>query len=380
MVALMLLMSCMSQEVVDETTTRTVLVYMVADRILNSNATSNIYSMNSAIMPGMDKVNLIVYVDRPSIKPALLRIHDRTIDTIMVYDERDSATPEVLREVIDYTVNRWPAENYGLLMWSHGTGWLPQSHMHFIASNLGYAQRRTKTFGRDYMLDDPSKTTTMEMADMVDAIPDNVFDYIAFDACYMGNVEVLYALRHKARYVVSSACEIMGYGVPYHRITRDLLSGNLMRVCTEFYTYYKNMSGFDQTGAISLVKTEELDSLARCFRRIVSLSKDSIMKLDLDRVQKLDRFNRRVFFDLEDLVNNICDDRDLKIEFQLQLNKAVNYSASTPYLFIGDISQMKVDKFCGMSVYIPTVEFEDVGLTEIYRQCEWSRDTGLGQN
>ena len=211
MTAILMLSSCISNKKVDDKKNRTVLVYIGADNNLSNIANSNIYSMNSCISNGMDNSNLLVFVDRKDIAPALLHIHDFKIDTIVTYPEKDSSDPMVLNEVINYVVKNWKAEHFGLIMWSHGTGWIPTRQLHFVAPNMKYAQSRdgkipetvnedrrnpfadTRAFAWEDRPNENPRYSCMELNDMVDAIPDGVFDYIVFDACYMGNVEIVYA-------------------------------------------------------------------------------------------------------------------------------------------------------------------------------------------
>ena len=371
MASLLIMASCVKNDVVDDSITRTVLIYIAADNSLSTNANPNIYSMQAAVSKGMDNVRLLVYVDRMGVKPALLHIHDHRIDTVRAYQESNSASSETLRKVIRDVVDGWQSEQYGLLLWSHGTGWLPQSKLHYVAPDLGYAQSRTKAFACE------DKDTWIEIDDLADAIPDGLFDYIAFDACYMANVEVMYALRNKARYIISSTCEIPSSGFPYHNATRDLLNGNLMRVCSQFHSYYNSMSGWDKMACISLTKTDGLDSLARCFSKIVRQFKNSIPSMDVEGIQRYDRFNNHVFYDLEDFVEKLNPAKEDLNEFRLQLERCVVYKINTPYLFPGDSKdELKIDTHCGLSVYIPIRKYDQPGLNAEYRKTEWSKNTG----
>ena len=393
MTAILMLSSCISNKKVDDKKNRTVLVYIGADNNLSNIANSNIYSMNSCISNGMDNSNLLVFVDRKDIAPALLHIHDFKIDTIVTYPEKDSSDPMVLNEVINYVVKNWKAEHFGLIMWSHGTGWIPTRQLHFVAPNMKYAQSRdgkipetvnedrrnpfadTRAFAWEDRPNENPRYSCMELNDMVDAIPDGVFDYIVFDACYMGNVEIVYALRNKASYIVSSCFEIVSYGFPYHIVTRDFMNGNLLKSCNEFYNYYNSMSGWEQMAGISLVKTEGLDSLARCFRKIVNEYGDRVPDMDVSKVQCFDRFDKHVFYDLDDFVEKLGTRKELQTEFKLQLENCIPFKITTPSIFPGDREEIKVNKYCGISVYIPLREFDESGLNDDYRQTEWSKNT-----
>ena len=388
--------SCVQIEKVDDSDSRTILVYMAADNNLTSNANPNIYSMNSSIRSGMGNDNLLVFVDRRDVEPALLHIHDNKIDTIFRYGKRDSTDPRVLREVIDYVAENWKSDSYGLVLWSHGTGWLPTSQLHFVAPNMNYVQGRdgntptgqsvldiqrysrqaTKAFAWENRSWQRPAYSCMEIQDLADAIPDGMFDFIAFDACYMGNIEVVYPLRKKARYIISSCYEILSYGYPYHIVTRDLMNGNLIKVCREFHSYYNKMSGWERMAGISLVKTEGLDSLADCFSKIVAGKREMIADMDVSDIQHFDRFTHNVFYDLEDFVEHVDASGEYLKEFKEQLDRTVLFKISTPYIFPGDVDEIKIDKYCGLSVYIPVRDYEAPGLNEDYRETEWSIDTG----
>ena len=395
--------SCVENNKIDSTFKRTVLVYIAADNNLSNVAQNNIYSMNSSIRNENDNANLLAFVDRLDNPPVLMYIHNGVRDTLVKYDELDSTDPSVLRNAIDYMVEHFQSESYGLVMWSHGTGWLPTAQLHFVAPNMNYAQLRdgettylsaadgirdpfspnmvadTKAFAWENRAGNNPPYKCMELDDMVEAIPDGLFDYIAFDACYMGCVEVIYALRHKADYIISSCFEVVNTGFPYHIVTRDLLNASLMKVCREFHTYYNSLSGWERMAGISLVKTDELDSLAHCFGRIMADFKDSVPNLDPKGVQYFDRFTNHVFYDLEDLVDKLGVGKENLMEFRLQMERCVPYKVSTAYIFPGDREQIKVDKYCGMSVYIPFGKYEESGLNSDYRATEWSIVSGYGQ-
>ena len=395
--------SCVENNKIDNTFKRTVLVYVAGDNNLSNVAQNNIYSMNSSIRNENDNANLLAFVDRLDNPPVLMYIHNGVRDTLVKYDELDSTDPSVLRNAIDYMVEHFQSESYGLVMWSHGTGWLPTAQLHFVAPNMNYAQLRdgettylsaadgirdpfspnmvadTKAFAWENRAGNNPPYKCMELDDMVEAIPDGLFDYIAFDACYMGCVEVIYALRHKADYIISSCFEVVNTGFPYHIVTRDLLNASLMKVCREFHTYYNSLSGWERMAGISLVKTDELDSLAHCFGRIMADFKDSVPNLDPKGVQYFDRFTNHVFYDLEDLVDKLGVGKENLMEFRLQMERCVPYKVSTAYIFPGDREQIKVDKYCGMSVYIPFGKYEESGLNSDYRATEWSIVSGYGQ-
>ncbi|HPX98551.1 MAG TPA: clostripain-related cysteine peptidase, partial [Bacteroidaceae bacterium] len=122
-----LLGSCIRENIiyVDDVTSRTVFVYMAADNNLNGYVDDNINQMKMSVSKMPYKANLIVYVDRLKAKPMLLNVKFEKIDTIKVFPELNSSSADTFEMIFREVKHRWPADKYGLLMWSHGTGWIP---------------------------------------------------------------------------------------------------------------------------------------------------------------------------------------------------------------------------------------------------------------
>lgn len=402
--------SCVENNKIDNTFKRTVLVYMAADNSLAGNATNNIMSITSGIRNENDNANMLVFVDIRGNLPVLMYIHNGQRDTLVRYNELDSTDPNVLSDAIEYMVEHFPSESYGLVLWSHGQGWLPTAQLHYVAPK-SYVQSRdgqtpylsvtnglrdpfakdivtsTKPFAWEDRAGQTPPYKCMEIDDMVNAIPDGLFDFIAFDACYMGCVEVIYALRHKADYIISSCYEVIADGLPYYIVALDLLKGDLMKVCREYHTYYNTLDVGNRMAGISLVKTDGLYNLAKSFGKIVDYYKDEIPGFDINNVQLFDRFDNHVFFDLEDFVEKLDVEKKFINEFRLQLERFVTYKISTPKMFPNDAdgrnrwgtTEVNIDKYCGMSVYIPIEKYEASGLNSDYKKTDWSIDSGYGQ-
>jgi len=359
---------------VEEKAKSTLLVYMAADNYLRNVAVSNIDSMK--IGTGKNNSNLLVFIDRGYVAPCLLQIKNGATDTIKVYDDLNSADANTLAQIIEYVKDNYKTDSYGLVLWGHGMGWLPTKQLHYAAPNLYYApERKSKSFAMENCIGGDHPYTCMELNDMANAIPDGLFDYIAFDACYMANVEIVYALRNKADYIISSCAEYSGDGYPYKKVTNDLMNGDLLKVCQEFYNYYNSKSGWDQMADISLVKTEGLDSLARCFKKIADEYKQDIQNVNVSDIQYFDRFSNHVFYDLADFVDKLGIRKELQAEFKSQLEKCVEYKISTPYIFPDSPEPIEINSYCGLSVFIPQQKYEEAGLNRDYASTEWSKNT-----
>ena len=117
--------SCSENETPEPRTTRTILVYMMANNSLNSFASKNIESMiEGATSKNLNGGNLIVYYAPAGSPPELLRIKEENgvVKKIHLkdYEKQNSADPDVMRSVISEVVSQYPADSYGLVLWSHG--------------------------------------------------------------------------------------------------------------------------------------------------------------------------------------------------------------------------------------------------------------------
>ncbi len=340
----------------------TVIVYMAADNDLSNAAFDNINEMEAAFT-GEDK-NLLVFMDLGFEQSHVIKItHDETDEvispTIFSYRNQNSANPDVLQMVIEDITTLYPSsESYGLILWSHGTGWLP-----------ALETTKTKSFGRD-------GRSEMDIKDLEKALPDNTFDYIIFDACLMGSVEVAYQIRHKTSYVLASPTEILARGFPYENIIAPLFDQNentqqrLESIASEYMDYYKSESGRRQSASMSLIKTDALDRLASITRQL--LNSYGLQKWDYKHnyTQRLDVLESPLTFDFRDFLYNNYSDAALAAIDQ-QLSSTVLYKAHTEE-FIGIYS---INNFCGLSCYIP--QAKEIELNEYYQTLDWCKDSGF---
>lgn len=352
---------------------RTVLIYMAADNSLDHYAETNL----KYIARGMRGVGerVLVYVDRMYDVPRMLEIRGGEtplIDTLKTYPEENSASPETLRRVLDEMRTSYPSGSYGLILWSHGMGWLPENYsfpsrqMRRMEWDLGIP---TKWFGQDLRRGENGGNEHMEIDCLAEGLAGH-FDFILFDACFMSSIEVLYELRDKADYFIVSPAEIVADGFPYDKIMPYLYGGedDLKRVCREYFEYYNNLnSSFygANSGTIALVKSEELDALAEIVGESIGRGEDissSVWRYPLSNSSLPD-----VFYDLGDYIRVIGTDEQ-QARFQEQLERTVISKWATSEFFGKPVPY---DRFSGLSVYIPQPRWQS--MNEIYSHLSWYR-------
>ena len=124
-------------------------------------------------------------------------------------------------------------------------------------------------------------------------------EYILFDDCYMSSIEVAYALRHVAEYLIACPTEIMAFGMPYAEIGRYLLGEpDYESICREFYEFYSTYQYPYATFGIT--DCSELDALASLMREINGQYVfDESQRRDL---QPMDGYTPTIFYDYGDYV------------------------------------------------------------------------------
>jgi hypothetical protein len=337
--------------------TRTVIVYIIADNTLNTEVEPDINEMER----GWDNYdgNLIVYVDQKKLTPYVLEIKSDRSNTVvspkvMEYEEQNSCSVNVMAKVLADIKEMYPAKSYGLILWSHASGWLP--------ATATPAAPSTRVFGED-------SSETMEIAELA-KLPGK-YDFFIFDACNMTGIESVFELRHNADYIVGSASEILGGGFPYNEISEFLFKENadLVSVSQKFMSYYRSFTDKAmQSAVLSVIKTDSLDNLAAVSRRLIQRHKDNIADIDLSEIQKYDSHATTLFHDFQDFIESISgNDSDLEA-FRRLLQSIVVFKDYTPTM----LNIFEIKRSCGLNCYIPG-RFTNYDIA--YKNMEWYKAT-----
>lgn len=234
-----------------------------------------------------------------------------------------------LRDALNFA----PAEKYALVIGSHGLGWVPKqssSRSARILSQMGiniddlWKRNEDAEMTRHLGDGEGLRYNVEEIAEAISA--NNIkLDYILFDACFMGNIESVYALRNSADYIIGSPCEVMGYGFPYARIMQYMFQNggtgyNLNKVCSEYVNYYKN-DAVTPSACVAMTKTSELEALATAMKAVNAAGIKPTFSLG--NVQYYEGQDPHSFYDLGDMVEQSCADATAAANFKKQLDKTV---------------------------------------------------------
>lgn len=329
-------------------------------------------------------------------------------DTLKVFGkETIAASPSTLSAVLTLVKEKFPAKGYGMVVSSHGSGWLPAGYYYspsrfendhkgevgtsrqgIAAQSVGHPRLpvpegdlpdtdpfygMTRSIGQDYTKDS-YYGHEMSVSEFVDAIPYHL-DYILFDMCYTAGVEMVYALKDKADYLGLSPAEVLGDGMfNYTKITSFLLNRetpDLEGLFKDSFEMYDKQSGLYRSSTVNLVRTSGLDNLASVCARMINEYSDALADAPVDDIQGYYRQGRHYFYDLVDIFEK-CGASKADLE---DLDKAVDgcviYKNSTGQ-FLEDYD---IKAYSGFSMYLPCAGTPLLDL--YYRKEVWNNATRL---
>ena len=288
-------------------------------------------------------------------------------EVVKQYPSQLSVDKSVMTQVLKDMIAVSPTERVGLVAASHGSAWTNSIFM-------------SRSFGQDGKGTD----NTMLVSDMADAMKatGKKFDFLLFDACFMGTAEVCYDLRDVADYQIVSVMEVPAYGFPYESSLDYLYEGTVdgyKKICQAYTDFYKQRyeNGNQAWGTIALVDSKEMEGLADATRAEIVEHKN-VLGNDFDEsdIQEYGKQGGRgIAYDLGQLMA-VLNNGTMPNAFADQLNKTVLYKSC---LEIANPSSYKVDaaNYCGLGVYIP-IRYND-NWNDFFKTISWYTVAGWNE-
>ncbi len=354
--------SC-SEDVVDNTVPHqgenTLLVYMVATNTLMYDARDDLNEIRAGMASLPESTDVLVYyasLDVDKDGPVLYRVgHDGQLIVLKKYDMSvSSLAPVRISGVIDDARHFSHANTYGLVLWSHATGWLPSS-----------SPVTPVSFGSDYKYH-------LDIDRLAEAIPDRIFDFIWCDCCYMSSIEVIYQLRNKCRLFVASPTPLMNCGMPYDLTLPYLVADSKSLAEAARLSYASIMAKNGSKGyTLAITDMSKIEELANAAKGIFS----SWKPVSAEGLQSYSPDNIGPFYDFLQYARKVADAAgcpDKAIPLEDAISKAVVFKLSTP-----DFMGLKIEPslFSGLSVHMYSERQNDA--ENFYRSLDWYRDVFL---
>ena len=380
MLILLSITSCRCFEEEELTHGRTVLIYMAAEHSLSSFQQEDINEIIQATGDIPQNSRLLIYVDDYNL-PRILSVEHQegrvpVCKTLHRYEaEHNSGNTETLRLVLDWAMKHFPSDSYGLVLWSHGSSWIPAKSP---------AQR---AICQDTQDKSNGWMNIKDIAEALEGFPQ--MEFILFDACWMQSVEVAYELRHTAHYLLGSPAEIPGPGAPYQHITKALFSipFDANETIYQYYNYYSTYpDGYG--AALSAIDCSVLEELLEVTSEMIS--KHIAIgngESDLHGVQKYvlrhnERYSRPDYYDMNSYMKKILPEEDYR-RWGAVFDRAVPYRHTTERFTssqqdYGTINlPIDMEEYGGMSCFIP--QHIHPQLNKAFQSTSWYIDAGWQQ-
>ena len=409
---------------------RTVIVYMAAQNSLGttedpenlaiaSKLDSAEIAYGAHLLPSTDD-NLLLFLD-DARAPRLYRYFRSQgggghYTLLKKYSEDLSSTSSAtLTEVLNLAKLHCPSRSYALVLWSHGLSWLPSLSSFYGNSydaaskgvNLG---RRPESFGIDVgeggnMLSDRAADGSlgeqMEISDLAQAIEASEvrLDYIFFDACMMQSIEVAYALRHAADYIVGSPALTSGYGCVYYDQMKNgffAYPSNDVNIAKMVDTYYYDVmedkewkERYDDQGCvISAIKTSSLESLMTSTRYYLRKVLPGREELDLSGVDGYIDFLLMGYpdsYDMGTIMHLLLSETDYA-DWESVLRQCVVSRCASESFYSGNLGTFSqygktdLQHFAGVSMFVPQEKYTRypafLNYNEAIKSTEWFQQVG----
>lgn len=397
-----------------EYTRKVMLLYSAGFNSISSYLKEDIQDLSLGWVPKKRKAEdvILVYSHLPAkrgqysqpVSPVLFQLYtesDGTVvrDTLVTYEEGTiSASAGQLHDVLSYVKDAFPARSYGLIFSSHATGYLPGGFYskpsdYIFSESAMFSTNRSctytpspvpyiepernpnlpavKSIGQDVQ---DGLSYEIDLKDFAQAIPMKL-DYILFDACLMGGIEVAYELEGKCDLVGFSQAEVLAEGFNYKTLASHLL-GNKPKaspydVCHDYFMQYDSQFGENRSATISLVDCNKLGALTDVCKELFAGYSNEISNMSDHGVQRFYTGSHHWFYDLKSILLNAGITAEEEAELEAALAECVMYKGNTPSF----LNSFDIHTFSGFSMYLPGRGHSE--LNKYYKTLRWNQATGL---
>ena len=373
---------------------RTVLVYLAGKNNLSQSLQTNLEQMKAG-SKHIGNNTLLVFVRRDiqGEKPWLARISNGEVtDSVSLEDmgistnNMQACNPELMEQVIRYAFNHYPANEYGLVLGGHSTGWLidqePSCRRAFGVDNGdGY----TYSSKNRRWINVPTIAWVLERAPHL--------KFIFADCCNFMCLETMYELRNVTDYIIGSPAEIPAEGAPYDQMMPAFFEKNT------FYTSIIDIYHRTQNSELplSVVKISALEHLASATRYALDIVQKKIGNGYADTQELIHygysgssiQFHQEynLFYDAGDFFRSQLSESDYQLwkqaldEVVVEKRFAKQWRTCMTWRYIYSDFEMTEEKYHGVSMYIPQDSNTEYGKyyaqnNEDIKQLKWYQSVG----
>ncbi len=362
-----------------DTVSRTVLVYIMAENSISNYLKTDFEEIKSAAYTLSDDARLFVYFDNSDTTklPVLYQYHpyDNTLIENVVYSfEEDvcSSDTATLGKVLDVIFADYPTKAFDLVMGSHADGWINYPSGSALNRSIGIDNEKN-SFSNEI-------TTTIEVEELVvllERLPVKV-DRLMFDACLMQGVEVAYALRNAADWIIGSPAEIPADGAPYDKVIPEFFNpvSTVEDIMYEYKSYYDSRN---YAAVLSAVNTSYMQELAATTRGLVAKYFAVDARNNYSAALAYVPGRAPAYYDVNSVMKKFLSDSEYS-QWKRAFDKAV------PYIMVSNSRKVwsnianrlvNVTADCGaVSAYFPQGRTMNTAYNTDFRLTQWYKAAG----
>ena len=371
----------------------TLIVYIAGENSLSSFAPTDLKYITEASKGIGSNDHLVVFFDNASktSMPYIAELKNGEIvkDTGKEFSEDFySSDPDKMLEILTYIMQHYPAENYGIDLWGHASGWL-------VSNDSVASTRSSRAYGIDNgnnSASDYGKWMNIPtMARVFSQLP-HKFKFVIGDCCFFQCVESAYELKDCTDYVFGCPSEVPGYGGAYQVIIPKFFSDSptfyedVISTCSEI------IGSGDEGVPMSVIKTSEMERFAAATAKIMP----DLLQYDDFQGKRLvyygvfmdDKYKyKKGYYDPKNLVLEYAADNPYRQEWEDALKamipcciKCKRWMANHETYGL-DFSSFDVndDTFSGVSMFVPQPMYESLtpNPNETIKQFKWANAVGI---
>lgn len=391
-------------------------VYMAGDNDLDGNALRDLIEMQQA--PGVDDLDVLVQLDRKHQyiphadkweEGRRFRIRACPDSLLLCAEELgrlgeiNTGDPMMLVEFISWAASFPPKSKACLILWGHGTGWKPGPGGRADAggrgrlfepkaalSLLGLTQSDISdaVVGRFIALDDQAGDA-LEAVELTMALEraGKVWDLLAFDACSMMELELLYMLAPYATWICGSQAIEPKDGWPYREVLSDLAAsqewdGSELGIAA-VRRFAEAYAGQEHT-VYSLVRTAPLQALSEALSALgdeLASNMDAMISSVTDTRRLCLVFQEKDYVDIGDFLDLLASKPNAAPHLArigaardalIAVVSACKFSED-PRRALRGTGRRGIGSAKGLSIYLP-FQYPDFAVWVVYNSLPFHRD------
>ena len=405
----------------DTTSSRVILAYIAGENNLSVDAKADLDEMLKGSIYMSNNDALVVMYDNtnksqlPCIYEITKGMEEKGVNELTPFytfdEDINSASSETLEQVMQILFNKYQADSYGIIFWSHGSGWIPSNYKGDNTATTRDADSQQinlplfGSFGVD--TGNNSSNTSMghqmdikDMANVLSKFPKT--DFIMFDACFMQSIEVAYELGKYTDYIIASPAEIPAWGAPYQELAKPLFADvfNPSDVIDAYHTFYKDYH--PKYGIIlSVVDCNKLEQFASIHKEMITNYSEQMANIELEGALNyfiFDKWNNPNYkgqyyqsdcpdyYDIKGVMQRVITDINDYHAWEEELNNVLPYSCKNDTWYSGYPKSsyeryMPLDskQFSGLTMYVEQDKYKEHFFYNAYQHTAWAKAMNHGE-